>query len=289
MQEPIKQMLQRYPLQSQNDIIQALKEIIQEIALLGLWRSKFFEKAAFYGGTALRLLYNLDRFSEDLDFSLLPINTNLNLTPYYRAIQEELQSFGLAAQVEPKIKQQGNIQSAFIKIAIKQQLASFAESQNISQNIHKDALIKIKVEVDVNPPGNFKTQCKTIFQPIPFSVLTFQPADLFATKLHAIICRAWKTRIKGRDWYDLIWFISQDIPVRLAHLCERLRHSQHWPKEAPFNRTDLLNLLEQRITEVDFELAKQDVLPFVCNQAPIDLWSKDFFKQIIARIQVINV
>jgi predicted nucleotidyltransferase component of viral defense system len=286
MNERLKQMLQRYSLHSQDDAIHAVKEIMQEIALLGLWRSKFFEKAAFYGGTALRILYGLDRFSEALDFSLLAPQPDLNLSPYYHAIQNELESFGLLTQVEPKIKkEQGNIRSAFIKAGTQQQLLTIKVPQGIGQSIHKGALIKIKIEVDMDPPGDFFTESKTLLQPIPFHILTFQLPDLFAGKLHAIICRAWKTRVKGRDWYDMVWFVTQNVPVRLAHLRQRLIQSQHWDKTTDFTRDNLLELLRGRIAQVDFNAARQDILPFIHDPDRIALWSEDFFSQLISQIE----
>src|SRR5258708_11206041 len=104
MHYAIEQMLKKYNCCSQLDYLNSLKEIFQEIALLGLWRAKFYEKAAFYGGTALRILYGLDRFSEDLDFTLLKNTKNFDLSPYNQAIADELSSFGFKVSVETKIK-----------------------------------------------------------------------------------------------------------------------------------------------------------------------------------------
>jgi predicted nucleotidyltransferase component of viral defense system len=288
MNERLKIMLQRYDCQSRDDYIHALKEIMQEIALLGLWRSKFFEKAAFYGGTSLRILYGLDRFSEDFDFSLLHPDKNFNLESYNLAIQEELQSFGLSVQVENKIKSHDSqIKSAFIKAETKQQLIHIEVPQSLNQYIHKNALIKIKMEVDVEPPGGFSTEVKFLLQPIPFTVLTMQQPDLFAGKLHAILCRQWKKRIKGRDWYDMVWFIARNIPVKLEHLKQRLLQSGHWIDDQRFTHDDMILLLQIRIETIDFSAARQDVFPFLHNHESTDLWSREFFNNITDRIRSI--
>src|SRR5579862_5391578 len=229
MHSAIKTMLGRYKCHSEQDYINALKEIFQEIALLGLWRSKFYEKAAFYGGTALRILYGLDRFSEDLDFTLLQTDKHFDLAPYNQAIVDELNGFGFQVSVETKIKNiESNIESAFIKATTKKQLIVIEADSEIIQRIHHMNTIKIKMEVDINPPGSMSTEVKNILLPIPFSVKTLTQADLFAGKLHATLCRPWQTRVKGRDWYDLVWYIARSIPVNLHHLRDRLIQSKEW-------------------------------------------------------------
>ena len=151
--EAIFQMLKRYELNSINDYKNAIKEIIQEIALLGLWRSKFFEKAAFYGGTALRILYKLDRFSEDLDFSLLKSEKTFDLSKYEKAIKDELESFGFFAIVEKKKKtKQSAIDSAFIKLNTIQHLLLIGLPKGLNKNFHLEQLMKIRLEVDTTPP-----------------------------------------------------------------------------------------------------------------------------------------
>ena len=212
MNDAVKVMLNRYQCSSISDYENALKEIIQEIALLGLWRSKFFEKAAFYGGSALRILYKLNRFSEDLDFSLLNRNVNFSLKPYCSAVESELKSFGFSVFVETKIKKiETNIDSAFIKAGTLKNMLLIDIPVALSKKIQSGKLMKVKLEVDKDPPGDFKTEAKYLFQPIPFSVNTFALPYLFAGKMHAVLCRTWGTRVKGRDWYDLTWYAGQDI------------------------------------------------------------------------------
>jgi predicted nucleotidyltransferase component of viral defense system len=288
MHEAVKKMLRKYNCQSQQDYLNALKEIFQEIALLGLYRAKFFEKAAFYGGSALRILYGLDRFSEDLDFSLLKTSKDFSLTSYNTAIAKELQAFGLKASVESKVKTlETNIESAFIKADSKTQLIIIEAPKNIIQSTHHMQIIKIKMEVDTNPPGKFSTESQFLLQPIPFSVKSFCKPDLFAGKLHALLCRPWVTRVKGRDWYDFIWYVQQNIPVNLTHLKERLVQSKAWRANKKFSREDLLQLLKDKIENTDFDKAKEDIAIFIKDQQQLDIWSKEFFLSLTENLTMI--
>jgi predicted nucleotidyltransferase component of viral defense system len=286
MHNAVKTMLAKYHCHTQQDYINALKEIFQEIALLGLWRAKFYEKAAFYGGSALRILYGLDRFSEDLDFTLLKKDKNFSLDAYIRAIIEELSSFGFQVKVETKHKNiETTIESAFIKADSKQQLIIIETPEDIIKHVHAMHTIKIKLEVDTDPPGKFGTEVKNVLQPIPFSIKTLTLPDLFAGKIHAILCRPWQTRVKGRDWYDFVWYIARDIPVNLVHLCERLIQSGVLKKTTKFKLDDLINLLENKIAKTDFNNAKKDVIDFLNDKYSIDLWSNDFFLELTQKIR----
>lgn len=286
MHNTVKQMLEKYHCHSKQDYINALKEIFQEIALLGLWRAKFFEKAAFYGGSALRIVHGLDRFSEDLDFSLLKPNTHFNLTPYNAAMVRELQSFGFDATVQTRVKtNKSAIESAFIKADAKTELIEIAAPADIVQQTHRMQTIKIKMEVDTNPPGFFTTEGHYLLQPISFSVNSFALSDLFAGKLHAILCRPWVARVKGRDWYDFAWYVGRRVPVNLVHLKERLVQSGAWEKQQPFAFPALLELLKQKIAKTDFEQAKVDILLFIADPDRVQVWSQDFFLSLLKKLQ----
>lgn len=278
MHSVIHTMLNKYKPQSSQDYINALKEIFQEVALLGLWRAKFFEHAAFYGGTALRILYQLDRFSEDLDFSLLTPNENFSLDKYNQAIKDELAAFGFDVNVERVNKKQNTpIESAFLKANTVKQLLTIEAGSEIKKHFHAMHLIKIKMEVDTNPPLGFATEAKSLLLPIPFNVLTYQQSDLFAGKMHALLCRAWQKRIKGRDWYDFYWYVSRNVPVNLAHLTIRLRQTGHWCEDKSLSHDDLMKMLYQKIDTIDFDEAKKDVINFLKDRQAVDLWSKEFF------------
>ncbi|MFI4956758.1 MAG: nucleotidyl transferase AbiEii/AbiGii toxin family protein [Gammaproteobacteria bacterium] len=281
-------MLKKYSCHSMRDYENAMKEIVQELALLGLWRAKFFEHAAFYGGTSLRILYGLDRFSEDLDFSLLAPKHDFSMKPYLKTIAEEITGAGLHAYVTEKEKtKESAIQSAFIKGGTLSNLIAIETPKELISRMHDNQLIKIKIEVDTNPPLNFNTEAKHLLQPIPFSVLSYQLPDLFAGKAHALLCREWQTRVKGRDWYDFVWFIANDIPIHTAHLKTRLVQSNAWEPDEPFTEQDVRRLLSQKINQIDFEQAKCDVLPFLRRQEAVQLWAPDFFLGLLGKMRCV--
>ena len=289
MNEAVRIMLDRYHCSSIVDYENALKEIIQEIALLGLWRSKFFEKAAFYGGSALRILYGLDRFSEDIDFSLLQPDRSFSLADYCRAVEEELKSFGFSVVVETKEKKfETNVESAFIKAGTLVNMISVDMSESVTQKIHSGKLMKVKLEVDKDPPGNFYTEVKYIFQPIPFSVNTFTLPNLFAGKMHAILCRSWGTRVKGRDWYDLVWYVRREVPVALRHLESRMKQTGHLEPNESLKEELMKQKLSEKIGATDFHNARKDVENLIKDPSSLELWSGEFFSVVCEKIKTIQ-
>jgi len=277
MHEAIEKMLSQYQVATVAQQENALKEIIQEVALLGLWRSKFFEHAAFYGGTALRLFFGLDRFSEDLDFSLLKPNAEFDLGTYCNAIRNELESYGLKTDVVKKEKRlHGAVQSAFIKTG--------TSEYDLKIRLNPKKKLSIKLEVDTDPPGIFTTQARYLLNPTDFYVNVFSKQDLFAGKMHAILCRQWKNRVKGRDWYDLVWFCRQKMPLHLEHLQERMVQSGHWDTGKQLTNVKMKNLLETKIKALDVEKAKSDIRPFIKDPADLEIWSTDFFLSLLDAI-----
>jgi len=286
MTEAILSMLKKYNLQNNDDYEHALKEILQEIALLGLWRSKFFEKAAFYGGSSLRILYGLDRFSEDLDFSLLSRDPRFNLSKYCNAVEEEIKSFGFTVTVERKVKTKlSTTQSAFIKADTLENMLTINVPDLLLKRFHKTSKLKIKFEVDIEPPLGFETEAKFLLQPIPFSVNTFKIEDIFAGKLHCVLYRQWQNRVKGRDWYDFVWFVGKNIPARLSHLEYRCKQSGHLMQHDHLDEKTLKNLLLKKIELTDFENAKLDVRYFLKDPDSIQVWSKDFFIDVVSKLK----
>ncbi len=286
-------MLQKYDLSNSNSSYDALREILQEIVLLGLYDAGFFKHAAFYGGTALRILHNLPRFSEDLDFSLLQSNSEFNLKPYEEAIISSLKAFGFDVTIEIKEKNNSSaIASAFVKGNTIEHLININAPKDITNKIHRDQAVKIKLEVDTNPPLEFETANIIRLTPRPFSINAFTLPSLYAGKMHAILCRAWSTRPKGRDWYDLVWYIANDIELDSNHLKARLAQSCKYLEEnniqipSELSKEIIKNLLLQRMESLDVEKAKNDVQPFIRDIREIELWSKEFFIAIIENIKV---
>jgi predicted nucleotidyltransferase component of viral defense system len=288
MNEIIKQMLATYEIKSVSDSLWAWREIIQQVALLGLWRSKFFEKAAFYGGSALRIIYGIDRFSVDLDFSLLQTEPRFSLLDYSQSLKRELLSFGFNVEIESKVKRElTTIQSAFLKADTYKLMISAGISPELIKQVPGQQVLKIKLEVDLTPPAGFLTEMRYLLQPIPFAVRVFSLPDMFAGKMHAVLCRQWKSRLKGRDWYDLVWFATYHPELRLAHLEQRMRQTGHWTGPEPLTEEAWRKLLKARIESVDIEKIKREVEPFIKNTAVLDVWSKEFFFEVAEKIRVV--
>lgn len=288
MNEAVRQMLSAYDVRSEEGSLRALREIMQEIALLGLWRSKFFEKGAFYGGTALRVLFGLDRFSEDLDFTLLHKNESFDLADHSEALKRELASFGFSVEIESRAKPAGAaIQSAFLKADTRTQMITVEFDEALVRQVHRNRVLKIRFEVDTDPPGGFTTEIRYPLRPVPFAVKTLSLPDLFAGKMHAVLCRVWTSRAKGRDWYDLVWFAAYHPELRLSHLEQRMRQTGHWAERAHLTEADLWGLMARRIDEIDIDQIRGEVEPFVKDPAVLAVWSKAFFSDVASRIKTV--
>lgn len=281
-------MLERYECRSVIDYENALREIFQELALLGLWRGKFFEKAAFYGGTALRVLDGLDRFSEDMDFSLLQPDSSFSLTPYCKFIRNELDAWGFPVDISVKRKSAVTaVESAFLKADTEQQLLVIDAPASVVGSICSGRQFKIKIEVDTTPPPDFSTESRFLLQPIPFSVRMYSPSDMFAGKMHALLFRNWKNRVKGRDWYDFIWYVAHGCPLNLKHLTARMRQTGHWSAEEVISEQALRDLMMDRIETLDIPSAVKDVEPFVRVRDALEVWSKEFFEHVAEKMIVV--
>lgn len=288
MNEAVARMLKQYDNHSLEDHLQALREILQEIALLGLWRSKFFDKAAFYGGSALRILYGLDRFSEDMDFSLLSPMADFDLSAYTTALQKELAAFGFDVRIDQRDKSaESTVQSAFLKANTLNQLLVIETSEELLKTVHRGQVLKIKLEIDTDPPPKFETRTRYLLQPIPFAVRTYTLPDLFAGKMHAILCRKQKTRVKGRDWYDLVWYAAHQPRLHLAHLEQRMRQSGQWKNKEALSGDSFKKLMHHAVERLPVDQARLEVEPFVGNPGSLEVWSRDFFKDVASRIQFV--
>lgn len=277
----IQSMLDRYQCRNSDEYRQALKEIVQEITLLGLWRSQFFIHAACYGGTALRIFHGLDRFSEDLDFSLDYPNPDFSLVEYLPYVRDELAAWGFEMEITQKNKShESAIQSAFIKGGTLIHLMKITSIEPPVPGVPPNEMLKIKLEIDINPPPYADFETKFGLAPLPYSARVYDLPSLFAGKLHALIARSWKHRVKGRDYYDYLWFLGRDIPVKVHHLEARLRQSGQWTASESLTRASLLQILSAHFAHVDFEQAKADVAPFLKDTRALDLWGAIFFDTV---------
>jgi hypothetical protein len=279
-------LIESYQPRSSDDYENAVREIVQEIALLGLWRTPFYNHAAFYGGSALRIFHGLQRFSEDLDFSLLQPEPGFSLKPYLGAVADELTAWGFQFRAEGIEKTKRTpIESAFLKGSTMINLLQIGAPPEMASRLPKGQLIRIKLEIDLDPPPGATTGFLSRLVPTPHQVRVYDLPSLFAGKLHAVLCRNWKSRVKGRDFYDLIWYAGRRTPLNLAHLEARMRQSGDWSRETPLDTPGLRKRLEGRFAAVDFEQAKEDIAPFLKDPRELRLWSAQFFLELIPQIR----
>ena len=252
----------------------AAHEVMQQIALAGLSRGGFFEKAAFYGGTCLRLLHGMRRFSEDMDFSLLKPDLGFRFEDYFPAVVEEFRLAGKEVEIKMKHKGQPSaIESAFLK-----------ESSDVYDiGFTTEKRLKVKIEVDIDPPPKFTTEMRVLSEPRNCLVRSYVLPDLFAGKVSAALFRKWKNRVKGRDWYDVAWYIAKRVPLNLEHLVERAKESE--PGADVSTPEKVIAAFDAKIDAVDFVKAKEDVLSYVTDVSELDIWSREFFRQMVRKIE----
>jgi len=283
----IKEWIAEYKPKNEDEILDALREIMQEITLAALSRTDFFEKAAFYGGTALRIFYGLDRFSEDLDFSLMKADEGFTLEPYFSAILTEFDALGIKVRINEKEKaKRSSIESAFLKTeTIWKELV--LEDIVKQTGVKSNKPIKIKIEVDRNPPLGFQTEEKLLIRPFSFYVRCFKLPSLFAGKLHALLYRKWNNRVKGRDWYDLEWYIKKGIPLDATHFLLRAQDTTDWNAEIITNE-QILELINHKIESVSFTNIKEDVIRFIKDEKVLSIWSAKYFKDLVEKMKFEN-
>lgn len=265
-------MLSAYDLSTEQQKLNAIFEVNQQVILAGLYNGGFFDVAAFYGGTCLRIFHGLQRFSEDMDFSLLVPDEKFDFTKYFQPIIDEFAVVGREVEIKKKNKKNfGKVESAFLK--------DNTDVYDIS--FQTDKSIKIKIEVDTQPPLRFNTEQKLLLLPHSFMTRCFTLPDLFAGKMHALVYRTWKNRVKGRDWYDFEWYVRHNIPIDFTHLAERvLQFNNEVIKQDMF-----IIKLKEKLSSANINQVKKDVLPFVRNPKELDIWSNDYFLQLADMIR----
>lgn len=269
------QMLSRYEIRTDNDYINAQHEVMQQVTLAGLYRGGFFNKAAFYGGTCLRIFYGLQRFSEDMDFSLIQSDEDFKLEDYFEPIKIEFSALGREVVINKKEKKyKTNIESAFLKDDTAIYNVQFRTERNI----------KIKIEVDINPPMGFSTEHKFLLLPFSFMVRCYSLSDLYAGKMHALLFRNWKNRVKGRDWYDFEWYVRNSTRLNFDQLRQRTSQFGSFT-EGELTQVNFLKLLKDKISRTNIEMVKADVRPFIKNPGEMDIWSTEYFTHLADLIQ----
>lgn len=270
--EIFNQMLSAYDLTTEQKKRNATFEVNQQIILAGLYNGGFFNEAAFYGGTCLRIFHGLQRFSEDMDFSLLTPNERFDFTQYFQPIIDQFALVGRDVEIKKKDKKSfGKVESAFLK----------DNTDVFDVTFQTEKSIKIKIEVDTQPPMKFNTEQKLLLLPESFMTRCFTLPDLFAGKMHALVYRAWKNRVKGRDWYDFEWYVRHNIPLDFTHLHERAIGFNH----EDITKDSFLEKLDERLATADINQVKADVLPFIRNPKEMGIWSNDYFLQLAQMIR----
>lgn len=276
--ELIQERLLSYQSQTLQEQENALKEIAQEIALMALHRSDFFKIAAFQGGTCLRILYGLNRFSEDLDFVLEQPNLNFNWSTYINTMQEEFLTYGYALEIKTRNELEKPVKVAFLKT---NSVGGLLLLKNYRTNQPK---LKIKLEIDTTPPLGSHFQLNYLDFPLPYSIRTQDLPSLFAGKCHALLCRDY---VKGRDWYDFIWYVAKNTKINFELLQNALNQINPWQKTfIQITPEWFLNALSTKINSVDWNAAKQDVAKFLKPKETetLSLWSVDFFQSRLEKL-----
>lgn len=283
MNDAIMAMMVKYNCKNTEDYENALKEIVQEVALLGLARSDFFTRASFYGGTALRIFHGLPRYSEDLDFSLDRPDDKFDLDEYLPYVDRELAAYNFSMTVKKKKKtRETAVQSAFIKGNTIQNILEIVPRDISVDGVNPDAVVKIKFEIDTNPPEGAEYQYMYSINPTPFRAKLYDVPSLFAGKVHAVLCRDYKNRVKGRDFFDYIWYLQRSSKINLLHLQKRMEQSGNWNSCEELTMERLKELLYTRFALVDFESARDDVERFLMasDRASLSVWNAEFFREV---------
>lgn len=273
MNELYEKMLSAYDQSTDTARRNAVYEVSQQIVLAGLADGGFFDKAAFYGGTCLRIFHGLNRFSEDMDFTLLKEDNSFHFEHYFQPIIDQFALVGRKVEIKKKDKKSfGKVESAFLK--------DNTDVYDLSFQTEKS--IRVKIEVDTIPPLKFTTEQRLLLQPKSFMTRCVTLPDLFAGKMHALAFRVWKNRIKGRDWYDFEWYVRNGIPLDWNHLQERIRQFNG----QEMNLEEFKTILRERLSGTDISRVKDDVLPFLNNPGELDIWSNDYFLLLANQMKI---
>ena len=285
MNSALEAMLSKYDVKNSRDRENAIKEIVQEIALSGLSQAGFFDNVAFYGGTCLRIFYGLNRFSEDLDFALVKKNPDFELNKYFPALEKTFNSFGLDIRIESKEKET-EIKSAFLKGSTLLLMFSFFPNTNDASDFISNQKIKIKFEVDTDNPVGGTTEVKYKMLPSPYEVKVFDESTLFAGKIHAIICRTYKNHVKGRDYYDYLFYVGKGSKINLQYLENKLKNTGGIIDEKDALTLEMVKkLLAEKFSSVDYESAKEDVIRFIKDDESLKIWKKELFLSTLEQLE----
>ena len=279
MIELIQKRLSDYKVNGPIEEENALKEVVQEVMLFALWQADFFEVAAFQGGTSLRILHGLSRFSEDIDFILKKPDPNFLWQPYLDKLVEICQEFGIKPEVLDRNRMDKNVKAALIKVN------SIANQLNLSfMGNQGGRKLKIKLEIDCNPPSGSGFEYSYLDFPVDFEVCHQDLASNFALKTHALLCRPY---LKGRDWYDFSWYISQQVTPNLTLLQNALvQYGPFKGQGLSIDKEWLITVLKEKISSIEWKDAAADVERFLkpVEQKSLQLWGEKFFLDKLSKM-----
>lgn len=269
----IQQRLASYHCRTELEEQQAIREITQEVALAALGRGDFFKHALFQGGTCLRIFHGLNRFSEDMDFVLRRPDASFELREHLGHLVNEMAAYGFQVTVTDRNKAETAVQKAFLKDNSVGKLIEFQHAKPTGQPAH----IRIKLEVDTNPPEGSGEELLYLDFPFISSVAVQDRPSLFAGKLHALLCRGY---VKGRDWYDFLWYTAQGIDINYRLLTSAIGQIGPWSDQGiEVDKAWVVAQLSRKISSLDWKQAAEDVRRFIRpnEQASLDLWCTDLF------------
>lgn len=269
----VQDRLNSFDCQSAQEEENTIREIAQEVILAGLARAEFFKKAVFQGGTCLRILYGLERFSEGLDFVLIKPDTKFRIDLYLQGLSKELKAYGFSFDVKDRKDVPGTVQKQFIKDDALVKLLTFQHFKPGKDTRN----IKVKIEVDTNPPEGNICEVKYHDFPFPYEIVTQDLMSLFAGKCHALLCRGY---VKGRDWFDFVWYVSRKCRVNFELLSSAVNQIGPWKgMNIKVDREWFLKEMKHRILSIDVQKAKEDVLRFIKPNAvrDVEIWNEKFF------------
>ena len=281
----IKELIDLHHPSTVEETKDALREVLQGIVLAGLSKGGFFSKASFYGGAALRIFYGLNRYSEDLDFTLKEKDSSFSLKPYLNYVVELASSYGIKLEASVKKKENPSpIESAFAKANTYSTFLSLRLNEELTSLLHKDEVIKAKFEVDCDPSLGFGSEVRWIDDPEFASVSVLDEPSLFAGKLHAVLCRNYKNNVKGRDYYDFLFYMRKKVSPNLVYLRNKLVDTGKIKEEDEFNVEVLKKMLLDRFETVDFAKAKEDAQKFLYTSESLEYFTKDLFVDMARRL-----
>ena len=223
-----------------------------------------------------------------MDFSLLEKVKSFKIDRFFPFIIEEFDALGIKINLRSKNKKgsSSNIESAFLKNDTQIHTLDIKVNNldSILNGVYSGKIIKIKLEVDTNPPLKFQTETKTLLLPITFNIISMTLPNLYAGKMHAVLCRKWKSRVKGRDWYDFEWYVKRSTKLNLEHLEERMKGSGDLDDKQNLTPELFKELMYAKIDALQIEKAIEEVKPFIKDTSVFQYWTIGYFKLLTDKI-----